>query len=127
MIKSVRFAAPLTLLVCAAGANADTLLASGDGFVASLPELASVAEVGRVQRVVREERAALAEASDGTLSFGEMLITVVAPGGLLYAAHKRARASEAAAELVVMEEDLALLEGEMRRLAARSALVAELR
>ena len=127
MTPILRFAVPFCLFLSAATAQADLLVDGGDGFVAALPEPAGAGELGAVGRALRAERADLAKEAEGKMGFGDLLITVVAPGGLLYAAHKKARAEEAAAELVLVDQDLALLEGELRRQAERDGLVAELR
>ena len=124
IVRTVLFAA---LMSVAFGLRAEVLVGGDDAYVAAWPQEATAGELGAAGRALRAERAELAKRAEGKLSFGDMLITVVAPGGLLYAAHKKSQAKEAAAEVARIDEDLALLEAELRRLAGRDGLVAELR
>ena len=129
MTQINRLLVTLSLLLAAAGARAD-VVSTEQGFSVSLPGYDSRAEVAALRDDLRERRTlAAAAAEESQLGAGGVLFSIVAPGGMLYAAHKLNQRAEAEQVVAAIDRDLALVEGELARLALvgeRGPVVAQL-
>ena len=99
---------PLALLLAAGTAHADNMLLGGDdmSFEPATENTAAASEPAE-PLTLRERREQLAKQVDKEMGMTDMLITVVAPGGLLYAAHQEVQRREAAEELARIDAELA--------------------
>ena len=110
----IRATLPLALLLAVGTAHADNMLFDhGDTALSAPAEQPTVTEALPAEpQSLRERRDELARQANEEMGMTDMLITVVAPGGLLYAAHKEVKRKEAAAELARIDEELARREQE---------------
>ncbi|GAB6042393.1 tol-pal system protein YbgF [Endothiovibrio diazotrophicus] len=97
-----------------------------DRLVASLPPPPTRETLQRLHRYLETERETLRREANEELTTGEVLFAVVAPGGLLYLAHRHQEKERAAEELKRIDQDFALVEDEQAALARRPTLVADL-
>ena len=100
---------PLALLLAAGTAHADNMLLGGDdmSFEPAAAENTAAASEPAEPLTLHERREQLAKQVEKEMGMTDMLITVVAPGGLLYAAHQEVQRREAAEELARIDAELA--------------------
>lgn len=100
-----------------AAPDLDGLLLDENGMAAALPTAPSAESLRELRLRLEEERKELERAANDELSVGEILLSVVAPGGFLYMAHRETERLRAEEELKLIDQDFALVEAETRRLA----------
>jgi len=112
-------------------AHADQTLvpvAALDYFIIQLPDVdreALVEQVGmlRSQRIQRKQML-VQRVADKKLNSNDAIITIIMPGGLLYAGYKKARYEQAKNELTRVSADIEEFSGDILALQSRSATVA---
>lgn len=102
----------------------DALFIDENGMAAALPDAPSHEELLEIRRHLDEERETLAQQANDDLSVGEILLSVVAPGGLLYMFHRESEKRQAASELEAIDQDFALVERERLDRSPAATLVA---
>ena len=103
------------------------LFVDDDGMAVTLAARPSAEELAEIRRHLEEEREGLEQAAKDELSVGEILFSVVAPGGLLYMVHRRDERLRAEEALATIDQDFALVESERRQLSNREPVIAKAR
>lgn len=112
----------LILLASAVSAGETESFSTEGGYLVSLPVVGSaelITSIHEFKAELRDRRSRLEEAAaKNTMSVADVLITVVVPGGMLYAAariHEKQRVKQ---ELTDVQEDMAALEGDLAHFTA---------
>ena len=110
-----------------AATEGQQLFLDDDGMAVTLAARPSAEELAEIQRELEEEREGLEQAANDELSVGEILFSVVAPGGLLYMVHRRDERLRAEEALATIDQDFALVESERQQLSNRKPVIAQAR
>ena len=112
-------------------AHADQALApvaASDLFIIHLPDVdreALIEQVGALRsQLIQRKQALVQSVADKKLNSNDAIITVIMPGGLLYAGYKKVRYEQAKNELSRVSADIDEFSGALLAMQSRSAPVA---
>jgi hypothetical protein len=112
-------------------AHADQALvpvAAPDHFIIQLPEVdreALVEQVGALRsQLIQLKQVLIQSVADKKLNSNDAIITVIMPGGLLYAGYKKVRYEQAKKELARVSDNIEEFSGDILAMQPRSASVA---
>jgi len=112
-------------------AHADQVLvpvAAPDQFIVHLPDVdreVLIEQVGALRsELIQRKQALVQSVADKKLNSNDAIITVIMPGGLLYAGYKKVRYEQAKNELARVSADIEEFSGDLLAMQSRSAPVA---
>ena len=115
------------LLQAAHAEQAPVFVGAPGQFIIQLPDVdrEALAEQLRTQRsqLIERKQSLVQSVADRQLDGGDALITIIMPGGLLYAGYKKARYEQAKHELDRVSVDIEEFSGDLLAMQSRSAPV----
>jgi len=102
-------------------------VAAPDQFIIQLPDIdreALIEQVGALRsQLIQRKQALVQSVADKKLNGNDAFITVIMPGGLLYAGYKKIRYEQAKNELARVSADIEEFSGDLLAIQSRSAPV----
>jgi len=103
------------------------LVAAPDQFIIQLPDIdreAPIEQVGALRsQLIQRKQVLVQSVADRKLNSNDAIITVIMPGGLLYAGYKKIRYEQAKNELARVSADIEEFSGDLLAIQSRSAPV----
>ena len=102
-------------------------VAASDQFIIQLPDIdreALVEQVGALRsQLIQRKQALVQSVADKKLNSNDAIITVIMPGGLLYAGYKKIRYEQAKNELARVSADIEEFSGDLLAIQSKAAPV----